>query len=146
LCPNYWMAAALTDLSLSLEQLSGWSEGNPDDAPTPMIAAIQRSWKKPLRELTDEEIGRLLVQHYGYPYLLDLVWPKLEHDPLFEGGYYPGDVLSNLIRAEPGIWADRPSYKAALEHLYRRALERSTDEVQAFRESLRLPDSKSPPN
>lgn len=132
-----------TDFSLSLEELTGLKEGDPEDAPTPMVAAIIRSWKKPLSQLSDDEIGQLVVQHYGYPYLLDLVWPKLEAEPLFERGYYPGDVLSNLIRADPAIWADRLEYKARLNALYRRALERPDDENDAFRETLQLPDSRS---
>ena len=135
------MAQHDTDFSLSLEELTGVKEGDPEDAPTEMVAAIQRSWKKPLNKLSDDEIGRLVVQHYGYPYLLDLLWPKLKADPLFEGGYYPGDVLSNLIRAEADIWADRPDYKTELDALYRRALDRPDDESDAFRESLQLPGS-----
>lgn len=133
------MVSRKTDLSLSLEQLFGLTPGNAEDAPTHMVAAIIKSWKKPLQELTDDEIGRLVVQHDGYPYVLDLVWPKLDQDPLFCGGYYPGDVLSNLIRAEPGVWAKRPEYRMALEALCRRALERSPDENEGFRESLGLP-------
>ena len=129
------------DFSLSLEELTGVKEGDPKDAPTPMVEAIMRSWKKPLKELSDDEIGGLVVQHCGYPYLLDLVWPKLERDPLFCGGYYPGDVLSNLIRAQPDIWADRPDYRRALQDLYRRALE--CPENDAFRDSLQLPDTLS---
>lgn len=132
-----------TDFSLTLEELTGIDAGNPDDAPTTMVEAIIRSWKKPLNQLSDEEIGRLVVQHDGYPYVLDLVWPKLESDPLFDGGYYPGDVLSNLIRADPMIWTGRPEYKSRLESLYRRALERSGDENDAFRETLQLPGSNS---
>lgn len=137
------MSTGRTDFSLTLEELTGLDAGNPSDAPTYMVEAITRSWKKPLNQLSDEEIGRLVVQHDGYPYLLDLVWPKLESDPLFDGGYYPGDVLSNLIRASDDIWADRPEYKGHLEALYRRALERPEDESDAFRESLRLPGSTS---
>lgn len=105
-----------------------------------MVAAIVASWKKPLNQLSDEEIGRLVVQHDGYPFVLDLVWPKLQRDPLFEGGYYPGDVLSNLIRAEPWIWAERAEYRAGLQLLYKRALERPANETDAFRESLGLQD------
>ena len=134
------MNRAPTDFSLSLEALTGLVEGDPREAPTPMVAAIQRSWRKPLAQLTAEEIGRLVVQLYGFPYVLDLVVPKLEADPLYDGGYYPGDVLSNLLRAEPDIWADRPEYRDRLESLYKRALERPLDENDAFRESLNLPD------
>jgi len=136
------MAHHNTDFALSLEELTGLKESELDD-PTSMVAAIRASWKKPLSELSDDEIGRLVVQHCGYPYLLDLVWPKLEADPLFDGGYYPGDVLSNLIRADAEIWADRPEYKARLDELYRRALKRPDDENDAFRETLQLPSSDS---
>ena len=135
------MTAAATDLTRSLEQLFGGDAGDPDQAPTFMVEAIIRSWKKPLATLTDEEIGRLVVQRDGYPYVLDLVWPKLEADPLFEGGYYPGDVLSNLIRAKPRIWDDRPQYQARLQHLYEQALSRPSNENDAFRDSLDLPDT-----
>jgi hypothetical protein len=137
------MAQHDTNFSLSLEELTGQKGDDPEDAPTPMVAAIQRSWKKPLNKLPDEEVGRLVVQHQGYPYLLDLLWPKLKADPLFDGGYYPGDVLSNLIRAEPDIWAGRPHYQADLDELYRRALHRPDDENDAFRESLKLPGSNA---
>ena len=135
------MASEPTDFSLSLEQLTGLAARNPDDAPTLMVAAIIKSWKKPLNQLTDEEVGRLVVQNDGYPYILDLVWPKLEADPLFESGYYPGDVLSNLIRADCAIWAERPQYQARLEDLYQRALRAPADHNESFRESLQLPGS-----
>lgn len=137
------MSQHFTDFSLSLEKLTGLKEGDPDDAPTEMIAAIRTSWKKPLENLSDDEVGRLVVQHYGYPYLLDLLWPKLNADPLFDGGYYPGDVLSNLIRAKPDIWSERPHYEADLGELYRRALARPDDESDAFRDSLNLPGSSA---
>jgi hypothetical protein len=137
------MAQDPTDFSLTLEELTGLDAGDPESAPTYMVEAIIRSWKKPLDQLSDEEIGRLVVQHDGYPYVLDLIWPKLETDPLFEGGYYPGDVLSNLLRADPTIWKDRPQYRARLDALYRQALQRSDDENDAFRESLQLPGSSS---
>lgn len=137
------MAQDDTDFSLSLEELTGLKEGDPEDAPTPMVAAIIRSWKKPLNKLSDEEVGRLVGQNYGYPYLLDVLWPKLKADPLFDGGYYPGDVLSMLVRAEVDIWIDRPDYKAELDSLYRSALARPEDENDAFRDSLQLPGASA---
>ena len=102
-----------------------------------------RSWKKPLSSLTDEEIGRLVVQGYGMPYILDLVWVKLQRDPLFEGSYYPGDVLSNLIRWEKENWKDRPEYEAELKSLYKRAIQRPIEEKDSFLESLGLPTDDS---
>lgn len=128
------------DPSKSLEDLTGLSAGNAAVAETPLIEWVIRSWKKPLRDLSDDEIGRLVVQRDGFPYILDLVWPKLENDPLFDGGYYPGDVLSSLIRCDPQVWAARPNYQAQLESLYQRALDRNLEENDAFRSSLGLPD------
>ncbi len=133
------MPLAETDFSLSLEELTGLVEGDPAEAPTPMVAMIQRAWRKPLSQLTSHEIGRLVVQLYGFPYLLDLVMPKLEQDPLFDGGYYPGDVLANLLRADEDIWAERPEYRKQLAELYTRALARPLEENNAFREILGLP-------
>lgn len=135
------MTGHQTDFSRSLEELTGSELGDADAAPTPLVASVLRAWKKPLSQLSPDEIGDLVVQQMGFPYLLDLVWPKLRADPLFDASYYPGDVLSNLIRAEPDIWENRPDYKAGLDALYRRALERRDDENGAFRESLQLPGS-----
>ncbi len=131
-----------TDFSLTLEALTGWDVGdpeNPDNAPTPMIRDILRSYKKPMCELTDYEIGELVIQHDGYPFVLDLIWPKLEANPLFDGDNYPGMVLALLIKADPEIWVARPEYKAQLPRFYQTALERPLDETLSFRESLNLP-------
>lgn len=133
------MRAEQTDFSKTLEQLNGWEPSDPDLAETPLVAEVMRASKKPLSQLSNYEIGMLVVQHYGYPYLLDLVWPKIEADPLFDGGYYPGDVLSNLIRGDASIWNGRQHYKDRLAVLYQIALARPLDECDAFRESLQLP-------
>ena len=133
------MTRTFTDFDKSLEELTGLIEGDPADAASPLVEWIRRSWKKPLSSLTDEEIGRLVVQQYGIPYILDLVWEKLQHDPLFDGGYYPGDVLSNLIRWEKENWKDRPEYEAELNNLYDRAIQRPTKGKDSFLESLGLP-------
>lgn len=128
-----------TDLTKSLEQLNGWEPIDQNSAETPLMANVIRASKKPLNELSAYEIGMLVVQHYGYPYLLDLLWPKIEADPLFDGGYYPGDVLSNLIRGDAAIWTGREQYRDRLPALYQRALARPLDECDAFRDSLQLP-------
>ena len=132
------MARKPIDFDRTLEELTGLIEGDPDDAPTPFVERIRRSWKKPLLSLSDEEIGQLIVQRYGLPHILDLVWPKLRRDPLFEGGYYPGDVLSNLIRWEKEHWKGRPEYEAELQDLYQRAIKRPIEEKRSFLESLDL--------
>ncbi|MFN3472754.1 MAG: contact-dependent growth inhibition system immunity protein [Blastomonas sp.] len=140
------MTRKLIDFDRSLEDLTGSIEGDPDDAPTPLVGWIRRSWQKPLASLTDEEIGRLIRQRYGIPYILDVAWTKLRCDPLFEGGHFPGDVLSNLIRSEKENWKDRPEYEAELKSLYERAIQRPIEEKDSFLESLGLPIDDSSSN
>lgn len=130
------MAHERTKLSLTLEELTGFRAGNADDAPTNMVGTIVGAYKKPLNQLSDWEIRFLVSQREGFPYVLDLVWPRLEGDPLFDGGMYPGDVLSSLAAADEDIWADRPEYRARLKALCDQALKRPDYENCAFRKSL----------
>ena len=143
-CSEVMTKRTETDLSLSLDQLQGFESGNPKDAPTPLIRDIVAARKKPIGQLANWEIGQLIVQMDGLPYILDLVMPKLRSDPLFDGGYYPGDILSNLIRADPQIWNGRPEYQHELADLYRRALLRPWTERDGFADSLGLGQNLNP--
>ncbi|AOG03953.1 hypothetical protein BSY19_3390 [Bosea sp. RAC05] len=125
-----------TNLSLTLEQLTGTDVGSVDEASTNMVGDLIGAWKTPLDQLTGREIRLLISQQDGYPYVLDLVWPMLEDDPLLEAEFYPGDILSSLMRADDTAWRDRPNYKRRLKALYERALRRPDDETEALRESL----------
>ena len=138
------MARRPTDFSKSLDQLQGFRSCSPADGATQLVRDILASRQKPLAQLTSDEIGRLIVQLEGLPYILDLVFPRLEADPLLDDGYYPGDVLSNLIRAAPGTWTERPEYQAKLPELYRRALDRPIEEKDGFLDSLGLPHDGLP--
>lgn len=130
------MMIGSTNLSLTLEQLTGTDAGSVDEAPTNMVRDLIGAWKTPLDQLTGREIRLLISQQDGYPYVLDLVWPMLEDDPLLEAEFYPGDILSSLMRADDTAWRDRPNYKRRLKALYERALRRPDDETEALRESL----------
>lgn len=111
-----------TDASKTLEQLTGHNWGDPASTPTGMVETIIRACKKPLNALDDEEIGLLIAQETGLPFILDLVWPMLEQDPLHCFRHYEGDVLAKLLGAPEAIWAGRPEYQAGLESLKQRAL------------------------
>ncbi|MEL7189377.1 MAG: contact-dependent growth inhibition system immunity protein [Pseudomonadota bacterium] len=138
-----------TDLNLTLEQLTGMNVGDPDDpdnAPTSLVADIYRSWKKPLNQLDEDEIGRLIVQKDGFPYILDLVWPKLRADPLFCGGYYEGDVLANLIKADDDCWTGRENFRDELEGLFDQAMKRPHYVKDMFMEVLGVDEGSSFPS
>lgn len=128
------VASERTDFSLTLEQLTGHRMLGPEDAPTDMLRSIFGAHKKPLDQLSDWEIRLLISQQDGFPHVLDLVWPRLEENPLLDCGMYPGDILSNLLRADERVWDDRPEYRARLKSLCDQALDRPYYETTAFRE------------
>ena len=125
-----------TDASKTLEQLTGVDWGEPDSAPTHMVKTIIRAGKKPLDTLNGEEIWLLVSQQEGLPFILDLVWPLIERDPLSYFDKYEGDVLSSLLKAPEAIWAKRPEYRAELESLKQRALTAPNSMNDMFRETL----------
>ena len=131
------------DFSKSLDDLQGRTSGNPDDTPTESVRLYILARQKPLCLLSPSDIRRLIVQSDGAPFILDLVFPLLEADPLTEAEHYPGDLLSNLIRADDEIWCDRPEYRARLAKLFRRALDRPDDEKDAFLDSLEIADGST---
>jgi hypothetical protein len=125
-----------TNFNKSLEQLTGIVEGEPDEAPTYLVEYVRRAWRKPLNSLLDEEIARLCVQQYGMPYILDLVWPTLQENPLYAALYYEGDILSILMRADKSIWMRRPEYEEELESLHQRALKAPSIENDIYIKTL----------
>ena len=62
--------------------------------------------KKPLSELTNEEIRLLIGQKLGLKYLLPLAVDKLKSDPLIDVTFFPGDLLIQLLRLNPEDWND----------------------------------------
>jgi hypothetical protein len=75
----------------------------------------------------------------GVPFILDLAFERLSEAPLLDGGCFPGDILSALIRADASVWDERPSLRGKLAELYREALDAPIEINDAFRESLSLP-------
>lgn len=128
------------DLSKSLDELEETDSGNPDEALTPMVGECIRARKKPLASLSPDEIGLLVGQQDGAPFILDLVIPLLEVMPLLETRHYPGDVLSSLIRADQSLWEHRPEYREVLAQLYDRVRMLPADETEAFFDSLGIDD------
>ena len=124
------------DFAKSLDDMENVDSGDPEDAPTPMIEKALRARKKPLSALRDDEIGLLVSQREGFPFILDLVMPMLEANPLFYARHFPGDLLSSLIGADQKVWNDRPDYRLALAQLYDRVVARPSEDSEAFFESL----------
>ena len=101
-----------------------------------MVATILRAWKKPLSSLNAAELWLLASQGDGFPFVLDIVWPILQHDPLYCFDKYEGDLLSSLLNEPEDTWHQRPEYRAELDSLKARALSAPEYINDMFRESL----------
>lgn len=97
----------MTDLHQSLEALEHdrWDE---PAFPSYIVKTCHRARKKPLCDLTHEELRCLIGQKIGLRYLLPIAVTVLQQEPLLEVTYFPGDLLLVLLRLEPGDWADVP--------------------------------------
>ena len=100
----------------SLEQLEDarWGAAPPDA--THLIATAHELRRKPIGLLDAEDLRLLLSQREGVPFLVPLAIELLERDPLTEGDFYPGDLLSVVLRrVPPEYWAAHPSESARLQ-------------------------------
>ncbi|WP_298018230.1 contact-dependent growth inhibition system immunity protein [uncultured Parasphingopyxis sp.] len=123
----------------TLQELEGEDWGDPETAETPMIGRVLALRRKPLHTLSDGEVRLAIGQKVSLPYLLELAIERLRLDPLIEGDYYPGDVLSALVHLDEEDWHGKDDLRAELTKLFRKAMKQSTDDAQAFRKSLELP-------
>jgi hypothetical protein len=139
--PTAMSAAQPIEWSRSLQELDGVDWGDSETAETPMVGRVLALRRKPLADLTNGEVRLAVSQKVALPWVLELAIERLRADPLLEGDYYPGDLLSALVRLEDEEWGGRADLRADLEELFRQAMEQTGDDADAFREGLELPPS-----
>jgi hypothetical protein len=84
------------DYSKSLEQLENdyWGEPTYDSY---VVTACHSMRKKPLNEVTVEELRLVIGQGFSLDYLMPMAIELLKRDILTEGDLYEGDLLANVI-------------------------------------------------
>ncbi len=84
--------------SRTLEQLEAdrWPEPPPDSSP--MVSRCHTLRKLPLEKLSAGDCRVLLTQGIGTRFVLPIALEIVEADPLVEGDYYTGDLLTALLR------------------------------------------------
>jgi hypothetical protein len=112
----------------TLEQLEGciWSAA---DNESYLISTVHRLRKKSLADFTVEDLRIMIGQGVGLPHLLPLAVSVLEREPLAEGDFYPGDLLSSVIGA--ATWVEGQPGLARRLALVVRSLRTETDDVDA---------------
>lgn len=81
----------------SLSQIEGKAWSVPDEDATRLMKTVHALRDVPLPDLTVEDIRILLSQREGVDVLTPVALDVLDSDPLVEGDFYPGDLLTALL-------------------------------------------------
>lgn len=94
-------------MNKSIEELenSYWEDSDFDSY---VVRTVQTARKKPLSELTDEEIRVLVSQKVGLKYVLPMAVAILKRNPLTEASLYEGDLLECMLRLSSSDWSNNP--------------------------------------
>lgn len=94
-------------MNKSIEELenSRWEDSDFDSY---VVRTVQAARKKPLSELSNEEIRVLTGQKVGLKYVLPMAVAILRRNPLANVNFYEGDLLSCVLRLSPSDWRDNP--------------------------------------
>lgn len=87
----------------SIEELENdyWEDS---DFGSYVVQISQRARKKPLSQLSKEEIRLLIGQKIGLRYLIPIALSILREDPLVEVSYFEGDLLLQLLHLSEEDW------------------------------------------
>jgi hypothetical protein len=99
-----------------------------DSPPTDATTLIRRCHnlrRKPISEFTVEDLRLMIGQRIALAHLVPLALAHLDIDPLAEGDFYPGDLLTVVLHVQPSFWQQNPMLASQLH----RALDRLPDET-----------------
>jgi contact-dependent growth inhibition (CDI) system CdiI-like immunity protein len=132
------------DLSLEAIENDRWGDA-PDDA-TRLISTVHELRRKPIGELTPEDLRVLIGQGEGLEVLVPRALSQLADDPLVEGDLYPGDLLAAVLRVPRGYWSTHQDLLAKINEIVA-AVDKSypdlsvgsdlSCEINSFRETIR---------
>lgn len=91
----------------TLLELDGMPAGT-EDLDSNLAERIAALYRKPLGELTIEDMRLLIGQEVGLKCLLPMAINEIERNPLAEGDYYPGDLLMSLLTISADLWDQYP--------------------------------------
>ncbi|MFJ3235827.1 contact-dependent growth inhibition system immunity protein [Streptomyces sp. NPDC086787] len=92
------------DCSLEELERDRWPAPSADD--TRLVATALALRRRPIGELTVEDMRLLIGQDIGLPHLLPLALEVLRDNPMAEGHMYEGDLLSAVLTRNPSVWAE----------------------------------------
>ncbi|MBD0675166.1 hypothetical protein BU198_31820 [Streptomyces sp. CBMA156] len=92
----------------SLEELERERWPAPSGDVTRLVATAHALRRKPIGELTVEELRLLIRQDVGLTHVLPVALEVLQDDPMAEGDMYEGDLLAAVLTRRPAAWSESP--------------------------------------
>jgi hypothetical protein len=120
------------DTNKSLSQLLGALTKDTTDSSALMRTCITL-YEKPLKDFTVENLRLMIGQSIGLEFLIPLAVELLEENPLVKGDYYPGDLLSVVMKVEPGFWQTHQDFYWSVSEIVAGLPSLLTDLIEAIR-------------
>jgi hypothetical protein len=95
---NNWKFKSL----VNLQKLTNFSVSK--DPPTRLVRRCEELHLIPFNEYSIEDMRLMIGREFALEYLIPLAIEKLHEDILAEGGFYPGHLLSALLRINQAFW------------------------------------------
>ncbi|MFF7414208.1 contact-dependent growth inhibition system immunity protein [Streptomyces lydicus] len=109
LCENS-MKSRPFDRRRSIEELEGSTWPDPPEGSTSLVTSVHALRRRPVGDLTPEELARLIGQNVGLPWLLPLALEFLRDTAPHQaaGGWYDDDLLSAVLTRKADVWSASP--------------------------------------
>lgn len=95
-----------------------------------VVQTCQKARRKPISQLSEEEIRLLIGQKIGLKYLLPIALSIVKENPFVEITFFEGDLLVQLLRLSYSDWKDNREELESLKIIVKGNLE----EIKALRE------------
>lgn len=108
------------DRTKSLQELeqSDWGEPTYDSY---LVRTVHSLRRKPLQDFTIEDLRIIIGQELSLDYLMPLAIEQLEANPLAEGHYWQGDLLTAVLRQRAEFWHEHPHLIPIIDKIVARA-------------------------
>ena len=119
----------------TLEELERNKWGEPEYR-SHVVTECHRLRRVQLRLLTVENLRLLIGQNIGLTFLIPIALERLREDPLVEGDFFPGDLLSAVLRSNRSYWAENAKEREAVVAIIERARSAAASQGKIVKRAL----------
>ncbi|MFE9359058.1 contact-dependent growth inhibition system immunity protein [Streptomyces olivaceoviridis] len=134
------MLSHFVDRGSSIEDLEGNRWPDPPKASTTLVRSVHELRRRAIKNLTVEDLRRLITQDVGLRWLLPTALDFLrETAPQEAVGWYDEDLLSALLTRRESVWRSAPELARHLDRTVRMLTDLSPHvqrDVECFRTTL----------